>query len=541
MSAVAGYYETQTFREDPALLEFYPVEASVREAEYAHSTSTIHYLGEAAVRGLSSYERHRDLAYDDFRTAVVEMINSDEEFGKHLDVENGGVHAVVDGRARSHTGRPMVEVIRKGAIASRKLALQDPVYESQAVRDECDVPVAEWADTLQVGETLVGVSMAPLGDLQQYPAAYKQLGYAELLYIQAFVRTEDAIRTFSFSADASRPDAWRQVLARHGMVIPEDESDNTWLRHAMVTELSEAETPAFLQTLRGEYYQSIGQTGKRLSATEYANQHDELLQTIFDTYYVPMAEANYLGQNNQTMRDFAGALLDRDIKQLEPSIRRQLIRINNAQRFDDESTKTMDKLIRYAAAEQLRKGISHFVSSNHQSPRLRQYENLPSSMASPVIDPLRLHQMLAGNVQAGAVAGREYLGCAGNVNLTGNSSDSNGENAGRNPQEAYGGRSGEESEAGGKRYMSCPYCSATVYGDPCAKRLACPDCRALVLNGKVVSTGDGGSRARAVQAKEAERARRAKAADKFKQAAQAARERKKTGETRQKNMFTLAA
>jgi hypothetical protein len=48
------------------------------------------------------------------------------------------------------------------------------------------------------------------------------------------------------------------------------------------------------------------------------------------------------------------------------------------------------------------------------------------------------------------------------------------------------------AESGIKKWMSCPFCQAKVFGDPCAKKLSCWDCKAAVANGKVVSEGDGG-------------------------------------------------
>ena len=68
------------------------------------------------------------------------------------------------------------------------------------------------------------------------------------------------------------------------------------------------------------------------------------------------------------------------------------------------------------------------------------------------------------------------------------------------PDEAQGSRNGEVS---GKKWGSCPYCKAKVFVDPCASYLSCWDCRAAVVNGKVTSKGDGGSKAR--EAKKAER------------------------------------
>lgn len=50
--------------------------------------------------------------------------------------------------------------------------------------------------------------------------------------------------------------------------------------------------------------------------------------------------------------------------------------------------------------------------------------------------------------------------------------------------------SGEVSE---EKWMTCPFCSAKVFGDPCAKELTCADCVALVYEGKVLSRGNGGS------------------------------------------------
>lgn len=67
------------------------------------------------------------------------------------------------------------------------------------------------------------------------------------------------------------------------------------------------------------------------------------------------------------------------------------------------------------------------------------------------------------------------------------------------------GPSGSQEEAGGKKWGHCPYCKALVFVDPCAKRISCWDCTAMVLNGKVISMGNGGTRKRREEA-EARRA-----------------------------------
>ncbi len=42
------------------------------------------------------------------------------------------------------------------------------------------------------------------------------------------------------------------------------------------------------------------------------------------------------------------------------------------------------------------------------------------------------------------------------------------------------------------KFMRCPFCRAGQYGDPCARVLACHNCSARVVDGKVTSRGNGG-------------------------------------------------
>lgn len=62
-----------------------------------------------------------------------------------------------------------------------------------------------------------------------------------------------------------------------------------------------------------------------------------------------------------------------------------------------------------------------------------------------------------------------------------------------------GSTSSNENETAQKKWMSCPYCRAKVYADPCAKVLSCWDCTALVSYGQVLSKGNGGKTARRSQ------------------------------------------
>jgi hypothetical protein len=71
-----------------------------------------------------------------------------------------------------------------------------------------------------------------------------------------------------------------------------------------------------------------------------------------------------------------------------------------------------------------------------------------------------------------------------------------GETGNGDPQ----GSGAQEEEPSEKKWGHCPYCRALVFVDPCAKRIACWDCTALVVNGKIISTGNGGTRKRQQEA-----------------------------------------
>ncbi|HLG90881.1 MAG TPA: hypothetical protein VI336_01855, partial [Candidatus Saccharimonadales bacterium] len=44
------------------------------------------------------------------------------------------------------------------------------------------------------------------------------------------------------------------------------------------------------------------------------------------------------------------------------------------------------------------------------------------------------------------------------------------------------------------RKMGCPFCGATQYGDPCSPNQSCSNCSAQVVNGRVLSKGNGGKK-----------------------------------------------
>lgn len=82
-----------------------------------------------------------------------------------------------------------------------------------------------------------------------------------------------------------------------------------------------------------------------------------------------------------------------------------------------------------------------------------------------------------------------------------------GSESGGDSDDSSGSSTEGESE---KKWGNCPYCNAKVFVDPCAKKISCYDCTATVVNGTIISKGNGGTNKRLA---DAEKRRSEKAAE----------------------------
>lgn len=82
-----------------------------------------------------------------------------------------------------------------------------------------------------------------------------------------------------------------------------------------------------------------------------------------------------------------------------------------------------------------------------------------------------------------ASRGEMLLGCGGSMK-------------GEGEQALLSAHSSDVFESVFGKKISCPFCGAAQYGDPCASRIKCADCEAEVRDSRVVNKGNGGSRAR---------------------------------------------
>lgn len=450
------------------------VEPSINSQEYGRSVRTLWELGHVAVDATVTPEYAEatvELARADFVTAVTEMLKTDTEFRGLLDIDNSRPHQVIQGKVRAKNGRPMVDIVKDGAEESKKLASTQPVFKAQAIRDEQDVINAERVDALKPGTSLIALSMDPKRALVEHKETYTKLGYIKgLAYLQCYSRIdEDTLVAGSYSIDLSDEKVWRELFAEIGIMVPADESPDRWLQHALEIQATAEETKAFVLSLRERYYKKVGSAHKRSSVTEYVQAHKPFLDQFFDSYYPALGEAVYSGDNNETLKNLAHAMLNQQIGRLDPGVRRQLIKVANSEKFNDnESYKLFDSILRYAAVEQLRKGLAKAKSERPASSKI---QPLLADVVVPQtypIHPAQMHQLVAGNVRLGVEAGRSYGGCPGQIQFSradrlGSLSDLELQ---RHSQEAFGGKdeetdqeeaSNEECEYEGTFCYCCPY------------------------------------------------------------------------------------
>lgn len=425
--------------------------------EYGSSLIAFIHAGELLVEASVTVEEVRETTelYPDFKTAVKEMLKTDKQFSPRLELSNRREHNMINGQVVNVAGEPMVDVLDNGRVASGLLAEQDAGYESQVKRDEADIRTAERVDGLAEGQTLWGVSKDPKKALRERPDIYcKKFGYLEgLIYLQSYSITDHNVQTGSYAIDCERPDVLREILAEHGMTIPADESDDTWLDHAQIAKMTPEEADEFMRSIREEYYKRVGKSTEQISVDEFVDEHEDILLGFFGAYYPDMARVANTGDNKSSLQKLANTMLAKSSDQLKPEVIRELMRISNTSKLNDESVRVLDSIVRYATVEELRKYIEpRFAPRDTQ---IQQTIVHPTERYYAYQD---IHRLLADNVHEGVVAGRSYSGCPGNIDLAADV-QKEADNDSINLQEAYGGKekSDEDCEFVSR---SCPECGA---------------------------------------------------------------------------------
>ena len=407
-------------------------ELPINDQEYARSMRTLMLWGgvlltrgEVYLEKLRAYEQ---LNYDDYYSGLREMLLTDKELGRYFYINDTRAHRIINGRARAADGTLLADMIRVGAEKSAELAVEDPAYEPQAIRDADQLTVADRVDQLKPGQTLLAYSPAPEKELTKHRKIYHgRLGYRDDIgYIFAFSNVNgETLITRSRSVRLKDNTAILEILNEHGADIPAGADPSTYTRYTVELEATPEQARQFIEeSIVNENARRSGTVREQYSITEYMKQYENVVKTFFNVYYPELAKATQSQQNNEIMESFAQAILNARIDKLEPKIRQQLLRVAKSEAFDKAMADTMETVIRYAVVEEMRKGLTDYINPKKvniaESWPSRSVLSTPTQQGAAVY---YLNRLLAGNVSNGVAAGRSYGGCPGNTNMTAEDGD----------------------------------------------------------------------------------------------------------------------
>jgi hypothetical protein len=419
------------------------------EEEYARSLRSLRLLGRAALRG-----DHEDLehaytaeAWRDFTTAVGENLATDATYGERLEFNPMQEYSYMNGHVVDSTGKPIVELVRRGYLTSRVAAEHDPKMNIQAERDRGDVSVAEKVDVLQVGEMLAVVSVDPKAALQKDPAYWKEKGYRKgLAVLQVYYRsTEDQILAGAYSVKNSQLPALREQFAQHDVVIPEDESENKYIHYGIQKFVDKNEAESFGDSFVKSYKERIGLAHDTISVTELIANQQPLVKSYFTNYITKLAAAHIRGASDPVIQSLAQGMLQSALR-FNSEDARAIMRLAKGAAPNRQDVIVFEEKIRYALVEQLRTTIPFYVQQKPDHTQFS-YTNYSGMSQAVVVQELQNHALIE-HISSGMKAGRSYGGCA----------SAGGEMAGEN-QSIFGGN-GEAGELPddkyGSRYFKCP-------------------------------------------------------------------------------------
>ncbi len=443
--------ETPINPEDLVILE--------SEEKYAHSTRALRLLGRAALSGIN-VEAATNQLQQEYESSIAEMIKSDEEFGKRLEITRHDTFTVVDGNVLAYDEvTPVVKLVDDGARKSQDASIIDTRMETQHNRDLADLRNAQLVNEMvsdhSKPNTRVVVSLDPTEAMDRDGYQYwENLNYSKgLAFIQVYHRQDDGnLATWTLSVDKSDKKTWRKVMAKHNVVIPEGEVTDNWLDYALEIDVDDSDLEEVSKGLRDEYYSNIPDSLHRDSINKHLEDNQEFVNQIFEQLYAPLAESLVSGNNNEVFQDFA--LKAQNIGTLKPNIRQRLFKISNSQKLEPEDVKILEELVRYSVAEELRDGLKSKKLEKKliaKEPRINAIDN-PKFTAPLVYRQLApidsMISRMTVSLRRGADAGRSYGSCGSTSRISRDSITESFNTLGL-PQDIFGGLA---TESGDKEY-----------------------------------------------------------------------------------------
>lgn len=472
---------------------------------YGRSLTTIHRLGAFMVRkslreSIDSPEAAQARA--EFYTSVEEGFGTDRELGGGLEVRDFDVRQVINGKVTAKDLKTAVSsMTADGLTCAMKAVIKDERFMPQLKRSKWDHENALIVDKMARGETTYNtrIVVSPFpeeGAAESGDAYWRNIGYVPHLkrgFVQLYHMTESGtLLAGSLSFDGSNKQKLREVFGKYGIEIPEDEITDNWLQYALTDTLPAAEAKAMATQLADELGQ--GYQNKNTNTIDVTREFGPLVDAVFNGSYIHICESLFRGRQTPGTTQLILQLTNQ-AQHFNERYQKALYRMRvNRDNFTDDDVSVLHDLLVYSTIEMMR--------ALHLS-KTQQVDAFPGGLQLTAqslqsMDEAAFQAALSGFGAEGARNNRGYSACGTEI-FAGAAPSSDG-----SPQTAFG---GIDRESSGKKLMSCPFCKAKVFEDPCATVLACRDCKARVVNGRVVNKGDGGSRARAAALHEKEAAR----------------------------------
>lgn len=425
---------------------------------YGRSLSTIRRLGNFMIGRMHQeavVSPEAQQAKVEFFTSVEEGFGTDMELGGGLEVRDFDERSVINGRVMAKDLKtPISRMTQDGLVCAEATLKKDRRFLPQYVRSVWDHENALVVDAMASGgtgyNTRIVVSPFPEEAAADSGDEYwRNIGYVPHLrrgFVQLYhVNESGVLISGSLSFDGSDKAHLREVFERYGVEIPEAESTNNWLKHAITGNLSQKDAMALATEIAN--IASDIRYKKNVNTVDVTSQYKPLVERVFNESYVHVCES--LATGRQT--DGTKQLIQQLYKQSGSFNTRYVYALHKmigSETFSEDDSIVLHELLVYSTIEMMR---SLHLASDHGVVvgARRGVHFLAQQMAE--MENSVFQNMLSGFGAEGAKNNRTYSAC-------GLSISAGEENDSSSPQSVFGGADAEKYAF--NKEMYCVVCQA---------------------------------------------------------------------------------
>lgn len=446
--------------EDRAIEDFH----SAQNETYGRSLSAIRSLGRVAAAesyriAVNSPEASQ--ARVEFFTSVEEGFGTDSELGRGLEVRDFDHRPVIDGHIVSKDpNRSVVSMTFDGLKCAQEKykeesALGNHNFKSQLIRSFWDHDNAQKCDQMARGKTDYNtrIVVSPYPEEAHLVTGGKywgDLGYVPHLrrgFVQIYYSGPDGLVAGSLSFDGSNKARLREVFAKHGVNIPEEEVTDNWLKYAITGEFTEKQAKAIALELADDA--ADPSMRKNTNTVDVTAKYSDIMNSVFDKSYVLACQSMTVGKQVPGIRNLIQEYVNNSAH-FNARYKKALAGMQSyPDKFTEDDMVVMHELLVYSTIEMMRAIHVEARSGDNLNDVEKGYyhydahtEYIRSAMASGQLD-----QAIGGFSGIGASNNRGYSACG--LSISPGEEASNGADG---PQSAFGGAESRErlSWHGGK-------------------------------------------------------------------------------------------